>query len=309
MPKKEATPPLTPEQEIKAAYSIMSSPGESPTYRQSKGKRLSFTVHPKARSLDRMPFDKFAELAADIASNGLRNPVLVHEGQIIDGFHRAAVCAATGTYMTVTTMPEVTTELDISKAIFSLNVRRREKPASIAKIALLTYEWFGSEAKAIAKANQGTRTDLLEDSPEGGSEFVGMNSAEIAIELAGAKGIVSERSVRDIANAVENAPQTRSKVHSGEITTITKAKEAAQAETGTEPDEPKPSTISAWKKLSNAKASIETGVKSAQAGQLGGTEAKPITLKDWQDRFWEIKALIADFETHVEFLFDSEPED
>lgn len=299
---------------ISMAWRYMADKDNIPHYR--KGDRV-FTVHEKARALDRMPLDKFTELCDSIEANGLRNPIIVHGKEIVDGFNRAAACEAVGVPLAYTMMKGDTSDLGIAKLVFDLNVNRREKPASKAKIALLTFEWFGIAAKEIAESNKAEtqgrpKVKPPEDFPAvSDPQFKGKEAAEIAVELAGAQGVISGRSVRDIAAAVENAPETRKKVKSGEITTITAAKESAKKETGTEPEKPKsPSELSktAWKRLGDAKSCIGLGVKALQEGRVGGTVSKPLELKDWEDRFWETRALLADMEAHVRFLYEDSSE-
>lgn len=301
-------------EKIAMAYRYMADTDNIPHYR--KGDRV-FTVHEKARALDRMPFDKFNELCDSIEANGLRNPITVVGKEIVDGFNRAAACEAIGVPFSYVMMKGDTSELGIAKLVFDLNVNRREKPASKAKIALLTYEWFGIKAKEIAEENKSETQGRPKDKPAetfpavSHPEFKGKEAAEIAVELAGAQGVISGRSVRDIAAAVENAPETRKKVKSGEITTIAAAKESAKKETGTEPEKPKsPSEMSktAWKRLGDAKSCIGLGIKAMQEGRVGGTISKPLELKDWEDRFWETRALLADMEAHVRFLYEDSSE-
>lgn len=52
--------------------------------------------HPSAAIFPRMPDLEFRELCADIEANGLRMPITVHEGQILDGLNRWRACLEIG---------------------------------------------------------------------------------------------------------------------------------------------------------------------------------------------------------------------
>ena len=46
-------------------------------------------VHELSKIFPPMSDEDFAELKQDIAKNGLLNPIVLHEGQVLDGAHRA----------------------------------------------------------------------------------------------------------------------------------------------------------------------------------------------------------------------------
>ena len=53
-------------------------------------------LHPVAKLFPRMPEDEFEGLCADIKEHGVRQPILVHEGEILDGRHRWKACEQLG---------------------------------------------------------------------------------------------------------------------------------------------------------------------------------------------------------------------
>lgn len=52
--------------------------------------------HPCASLVPRMTDEEFATLKADIAEHGQREPIVIHEGQIVDGRHRYRACQELG---------------------------------------------------------------------------------------------------------------------------------------------------------------------------------------------------------------------
>ena len=55
------------------------------------------TQHPLSAVFPAMTDVAFAEFRADIAQNGLRQPIIVFEDQILEGWHRYRACRDTGT--------------------------------------------------------------------------------------------------------------------------------------------------------------------------------------------------------------------
>lgn len=57
---------------------------------------MSYELHPLSSLFPRMVGTEFDALVDDIRNNGLRDPIVLHEGMILDGGNRAAACAAAG---------------------------------------------------------------------------------------------------------------------------------------------------------------------------------------------------------------------
>lgn len=56
----------------------------------------SYSLHPAAELFPVMDDAAFAALVADIAAHGQREPILIHDGQVIDGRHRLRACEQIG---------------------------------------------------------------------------------------------------------------------------------------------------------------------------------------------------------------------
>lgn len=81
------------------------------------------TLHPLASLFPEMDLFAYAALKADIALNGQREPIVVHEGQIIDGRHRLRACLDLGIEPLVR---DVTSDhSDPTALVISLNLHRR----------------------------------------------------------------------------------------------------------------------------------------------------------------------------------------
>lgn len=139
-------------------------------------------IHPAAAAFPYISDDELLALADDIEANGLIHPIVLIDGEILDGRNRIAALAKTK----VTTVP--VTEFpggDPVQYVISLNVHRRH---------LDTYQW-AEAAKNLAPlfaVPSGTRTDLA--SGEAGSRPQGFTADLVAGQLHGAvSGATLER--------------------------------------------------------------------------------------------------------------------
>lgn len=156
--------------------------------------------HPVADIFPMMSNQEFADLKADIAEHGMREPVWLHEdGRIIDGRNRYLACRQAGLPYDYRTYDGEDSE--IAAFIVSLNLHRRHLSESQRAMV----------ASRIANMRQGERTDIVEIST--------MSQADAAKELN-----VSRESVVN-AKKVSESPvaELGEKVDSGDIAVSTAA--------------------------------------------------------------------------------------
>ena len=55
-----------------------------------------YRFHPACTIFPPLPADELRELADDIAANGLRNPIVLFQGKILDGRNRYVSCEMAG---------------------------------------------------------------------------------------------------------------------------------------------------------------------------------------------------------------------
>lgn len=167
--------------------------------------RETVAVHPAAALFPMLADGELRALAEDIAANGLRNPIVLYEGAILDGRNRLAACAIAGVE------PDyVEYEGDSPTAyVVSVNLQRRHLSTSQrAAIAAEMLPLFEAEArKRQATSTGGATPQLKENLPE----------AVQARDEAGRLLDVSGRSVSEAKAIREAAPEVFERVKAGDI--------------------------------------------------------------------------------------------
>jgi N6-adenosine-specific RNA methylase IME4 len=95
----------------------------------------TYETHPAADVLPLMEGPPFAELVADVAKNGVLEPVrLDSEGRIVDGRNRARACIELGKEIPTTVLAE--DGIDVVTYVLAKNLRRRHLSPSQAAIVI-----------------------------------------------------------------------------------------------------------------------------------------------------------------------------
>lgn len=164
-----------------------------------------YEIHPLARLVPEMSAEQFAELRDDIAVNGLREAIVLYDGQVLDGRHRLRACEEAGAE------PRFRTYDGDQPATFvvSLNLKRRHLTAS--ERAVVAVELL-PELEREAKQRQGTRTDLSTSPPQGGEV------AHPAVNEAAAAVGVSPRIVERAKRVARDDPEAFEQVRRGDLT-------------------------------------------------------------------------------------------
>ena len=84
---------------------------------------VELPFHPSANVFELMKGAEFDELVADIKRRGLRAPITVHKGEIIEGRNRARACAEAG--VTPRYQEFDGSDEDVDRYIISMNIHRR----------------------------------------------------------------------------------------------------------------------------------------------------------------------------------------
>jgi cell wall-associated NlpC family hydrolase len=122
---------------------------------------LSDNLQPHPLALLFRPFtdDEFADLVADIRTNGQQHPIMLHEGQILDGVHRYRACIKAG----IKPHGEQYTGTNPAAYVCSANLHRRQenmtpaqKRALIAEVLKASPELSDRQVGKITKTSDKT---------------------------------------------------------------------------------------------------------------------------------------------------------
>lgn len=164
-----------------------------------------YETHPLAELIPAMSEEEYGELREDVATNGLREPITLYEGRVLDGRHRLRACDETGAEIR-------TREYDGDEPVvfvISMNVHRRHlSTAQRAEVVRRALPHLHEQARE----RQGARTDLelpghmSRKSPDDG------RAREQAGKLVG----VSGRTVAELDRVAREAPELHAQVLTGE---------------------------------------------------------------------------------------------
>jgi site-specific DNA-methyltransferase (adenine-specific) len=150
-----------------------------------------FHDHPLAAVFPLLGQEELQALARDIADHGLLEPIVLHEGKILDGRNRFRACKIAG----VEPRFETFTGASPTAFVISKNLERRHLNESQRAII----------AAELATARQGERTDL--------------RTIDRRLTRAGAAKLfrVSEKSVQRAANLIKSDPDKAAGIKNGQI--------------------------------------------------------------------------------------------
>lgn len=114
---------------------------------------MSYEWHRYAAVFPLLDDDKIASLAADIKANGLKSPIVLFEGKVLDGRNRATACNLAG--ITPRYEEFKGTKQEALAHVWSLNFERRHLDPGQAAAAAVAREKFDEEfAKEVAEMKE-----------------------------------------------------------------------------------------------------------------------------------------------------------
>ncbi len=206
--------------------------------------------HPLAKVFPAMSADEFAQLQDDIKQHGLREPIVLFEGKVLDGRTRARACHALGITPKTRTLRNGS-PLDF---VISMNLKRRHLTES--QKGMLSSDLLPLFEKE-AKKRQGTRTDKLV-----GNNAHKSNEKHRARDDAAKSVGVSSRYTSDAKAISKASPKLAKEVREGKKTIPQAIKEIRP-----KPPRPQPDPASGW-----AKAFHDLFMTCNSVRDIGGIE-------------------------------------
>jgi hypothetical protein len=219
------------------------------------------SAHPAADLFPLLSDADLSDLASDIAENGLLEPIVLHEGLVLDGRNRLAACERAGVEPRfVEWNGDGGTPL---RYVLSHNLHRRHLTTSQrAAIAVDVLPMFEEEARK----RQGQRTDLLADRPKSDSAIHARDAAADALN-------VGSRTVGRAKQIKEADPEVFEQIKRGE-TTVEAAHKAAGFSGSTRIDKPEPAEEEAPVRADTIEAKVRRGM-ALEAEGYAATDVGP----------------------------------
>ena len=149
-------------------------------------------------------------LTQSLLSEGCRDPLVVWNGEVVDGCNRYKICRENNIPFSFVEM-EFEDEAAAKKWIIRNQLARRNVPDFVKCEMVLPLE---EELKSEAKKRQGTRTDLLNNKDNCPEREKGSQSRDELGKLAG----VSGKTIMRVKKLLESADEeTKEKLRNGEI--------------------------------------------------------------------------------------------
>lgn len=171
--------------------------------------------HPLSELLPPMSDGEMQQLTADIRANGLHQPVVLYEGQILDGRHRFKACAAAGVAPRFTEFKG--DDAAAAALVYSANLARRQLSKSQLAVAGAKLKaWHAVRAKErqiAALQTSGKRGGkVVADSPEPIDDGRARDHAAKAVGVGGklidqAENVM-RKAVPEVARLVESGSMT-----------------------------------------------------------------------------------------------------
>lgn len=164
----------------------------------------TYELHPLCTLFPRVEGEALDALIADIKANGLREPITLHDGMILDGGNRYAACAAAGIEPKFVQFDGAS----IGAFVLSANLHRRHlSPGQQAAIVASVQDWAKAEGRGGDRKSDQTATLPLD-----------------TVADRAAQSGASERTQRMADKVVRADPKLAKQVIAGE-TTLPKAVE------------------------------------------------------------------------------------
>jgi len=175
-------------------------------------------LHPLCTAFPPISEEEMAQLVEDIQQNDLREPIVLLDGQVLDGRNRYHACLEAGVEARFREFGSDKTDgADAAKFVMSKNAKRRHLTAGqLAVAAAKVQDWSQADQRGGDRRSQHAKTDQGEPVP-----------FDTAAKRAASVG-VSSRTQKDADLVVREAPELADQVTAGEVSLKAAAKQVRQ---------------------------------------------------------------------------------
>ena len=194
---------------------------------------MRYEMHPLADVVPPMTDEEYQELKADIKAHGLREPITLHQGKIIDGKHRYRACIELGVEPKTREIPTNGTPLEY---VISENVKRRHlTTGQRAALAVELRPLIKRELDEAAFASSADQKLGAAKSPPNSRGARMAGHRRTATRSAAAHVRVSPAAVEAYEKVARETPDLAEKVRGGEMALFTAYDQARAREQHAKP--------------------------------------------------------------------------
>jgi len=175
----------------------------------------SLTAHPLAKLFPDLPDREFASLVEDIRENGVKIPILVYRGQILDGRQRYRACRELNIRCPTVTWNGRDPWLEVQSRNLVRRHLAKDQIYAICKLAAEMYPEVAAPLQAVkadAKKRQSRKTRSAD-----AAELRSQDRNKEAADVIGAQLGISGTTVKRVDRLAREAPELVPRVAAGEL--------------------------------------------------------------------------------------------
>ena len=181
-------------------------------------KHQQYERHPLSAVWGDMPAEQFEDLKADIKANGLRDPILIYDGMVLDGWHRYRALVENGIdthgnrrLLRVFEVPNAKNDLAAASLVISKNAHRRHmKPGERAAAILKSKRLGGAKWAERGGDRQSGKTNRSNDPFTEDSQTETITAKQVAkeagISVETAKRKIAKKKVEEVIDHAQGKP-------------------------------------------------------------------------------------------------------
>ena len=175
----------------------------------------SLTAHPLARLFPDLADSDFAALVEDIRENGVKIPILVYRGQILDGQQRYRACRELNIRCPTVTWNGRDPWLEVQSRILVRRHLAKDQVYAICKLAAEMYPDVAAPMQAVR--SEAKKRQARKASPVSAPKLRSQDRNREAADLIGAPLGVSGTTVKRVDRLAREAPELVPRVAAGEL--------------------------------------------------------------------------------------------
>lgn len=197
----------------------------------------TYPIHPAADAFPKMGDEEFAALKADIQEHGQHDPVIIYEGEVLDGRHRYRACFDLGIDPSVIVVDDHSIGGDPFDYVWSCNFHRRHMTTSQRAMVGVSLK---RAREADAERRQKAGATLAPGGAKGKSAEQAAKIIKVSPRTVERATKVAHEGATEVVDAVKEGKLTVGAAEKIVKKSATKEEQLSELKKATAPKEPKP---------------------------------------------------------------------